>query len=302
MKNYKINLLFLLIISCAENIEVYKNSDPKNLELINFGTNLTLDVITWNIENYPKDSLTINYTIELINAMNVDIIALQEISNLDNFNKLINGLNEWDGYCVSSSSFDINLAFLYRSDIIINDIYEVDELNNYNFPRTPLLLDIIWEGERIILINNHYKCCGDNIIENVYYDEEYRRLEATRMIKSYINNNFENINVILLGDLNDELNDDILNNVFWSFINDSSNYMFVDINIANGSSTYWSYPSWPSHLDHILISKNLYDEFEESGSIVNTILIENYFQGGWSEYERYISDHRPVGLRLKFNP
>ena len=142
MKNYRINLLFILIISCAENIEVSKNSDPANLELINFGTSLTLDVITWNIENYPKDSLTINYTIELVNAMDVDIIALQEISNVDDFNKLINSLNEWHGYCVCSSSFDINLAFLYRSDIIINDIYEVDELNNYNFPRTPLFKPI----------------------------------------------------------------------------------------------------------------------------------------------------------------
>ena len=30
--------------------------------------------------------------------------------------------------------------------------------------------------------------------------------------------------------------------------------------------------------------------------------IENYFEGGWSDYEKYVSDHRPVVLSLNFNP
>ena len=73
------------------------------------------------------------------------------------------------------------------------------------------------------------------------------------------------------------------------------------MDIAYSSSSTWSYPSWPSHLDHILITNELFDNFENPGSIVQTIHIEDYFEGGWNEYDNYISDHRPVGLRLKFS-
>ena len=109
-------------------------------------------------------------------------------------------------------------------------------------------------------------------------------------------------NVIILGDLNDELQEDASDNVFQNFINDSTNYKFIDLDIAFGSSTNWSYPGWPSHLDHILITNELFDEFEASGAKVETIHIENYFDGGWNEYENFVSDHRPVGLSLNFNP
>ena len=45
----------------------------------------------------------------------------------------------------------------------------------------------------------------------------------------------------------------------------------------------------------------LFDEFENMGSTIQTIHAEDYFQGGWNEYENYVSDHRPVGLKLNFN-
>ena len=66
-------------------------------------------------------------------------------------------------------------------------------------------------------------------------------------------------------------------NVFDIFIKDDGNYQFVDMGIAFGSSENWSYPTWPSHLDHILISNELFDDFENPGSKVETIHIENYF-------------------------
>ena len=47
--------------------------------------------------------------------------------------------------------------------------------------------------------------------------------------------------------------------------------------------------------------EGLFDEFNNEGSSVQTIRIEEYFDNGWTEYENYISDHRPVGLRLKFS-
>ena len=72
----------------------------------------------------------------------------------------------------------------------------------------------------------------------------------------------------------------------------------MDIEIANGSSSDWSYPTWPSHLDHILITNELFDELDNSD--IQTINIDEYLDGGWNEYDQNISDNRPVALKLDF--
>ena len=70
--------------------------------------------------------------------------------------------------------------------------------------------------------------------------------------------------------------------------------------ITSGSELYWSFPKYPSHLDHILITNELFDDYESPLSLVETFQIEKSMNGGWPKYEQYISDHRPVGLRIGF--
>ena len=290
-------LLLFLLYSCAENKNIFI---PDNS--IQMGTESTLDIITWNIESFPKQGdTTIDYIVKLIDSMDVDIIALQEIGNKSDLNNLVENLEGWKGE-YASDNYGYGLAYLYKTELIVNSLYEINELDNYNLTRTPFLLEINWAGENIYIINNHYKCCGNGIIEIEYDDEEYRRQQACIMTKNYLESNLGDKNVIVLGDLNDELNDVDSTNVFQNFINDYKNYKFVDMDIAYSYSSNWSYPIWPSHLDHILITDELFDEFENEGSSVQTVRLEDYFDNGWIDYEKYISDHRPVGLSLKFNP
>ena len=80
---------------------------------------------------------------------------------------------------------------------------------------------------------------------------------------------------------------------------------YVDESIATGNSSYWSWPGWyssysASHFDHILITNELLDEFDRPLSLCQTVLAEDYLQGGWQEYDSVVSDHRPVGIRLQF--
>ena len=287
-------LLLLVFNSCAENKNIITSGNS-----IQFGTESTFDVITWNIENFPKQNgSTVDYLAELIPLLDVDIIAMQEIGDDDYFNQLVDQLNGWSGFRTGGSW---GLAYIYKSEVVINRIEEIQSLDNYNLTRTPLLMELEWGGENVYIINNHYKCCGNGTIEIEYDDEEYRRLQASILTKTYIESNLDGKNVILVGDLNDELSDPESTNVFINFNNDAENYLFVDKNIAVGSSTNWSYPGWPSHLDHILITNELFDEFANTESSVETIRVEEKLDEGWSEYENYISDHRPVGLRLKFS-
>ena len=86
------------------------------------------------------------------------------------------------------------------------------------------------------------------------------------------------------------------------YLDDPTNYLFADEAIASGPSAYWSFPGWPSHLDHILITNELFNEFSNPESVIQTIKIDNYMSGGFSNYDYYISDHRPVGLKIQVVP
>ena len=73
-RTFIVTVLIIFIISCAENKNIITSGNS-----IQFGTESTLDIITWNIEQFPKNNLTVSYLAELIDSMNVDIIAMQEI-------------------------------------------------------------------------------------------------------------------------------------------------------------------------------------------------------------------------------
>ena len=293
IRTFIVTVLIIFIISCAENKNIFTSGNS-----IQLGTESTLDIITWNIENFPKqNAVTIDYLVKLINSMNVDIIALQEIESETDFKILINSLENYDGIITNSASFNINLALLYSVKLEVESTYEIFTDDWWSFPRSPLVTHIIWNEQDIYIINNHFKANENDSIE-----DEARRKSASENLEDYVNEYLYGENVIILGDLNDELNEGASENVFQNFINDSTHYKFVDIDIAYGYSSNWSYPSWPSHLDHILITDELFDEFENEGSSVQTIRLEEYFDGGWNDYEKYISDHRPVGLGLVFIP
>ena len=85
------------------------------------------------------------------------------------------------------------------------------------------------------------------------------------------------------------------------FLDEPEEYRFADFDIALNDIDQWSYPSWLSHLDHILITNELFDDLENDGSTVETIRIDDYLPGGWSQYESNISDHRPVAMKLEMN-
>jgi endonuclease/exonuclease/phosphatase family metal-dependent hydrolase len=272
----------------------------QSIQDLSFGTEATLDIMTWNIEQFPKNGeTTVTYVKDIIEALDVDIVALQEVNDITYFNQMVNDMSAYAGYL--ESSYFAGLAYIYKPDVIqINAFYEIYTTSEYwsYFPRSPMVMDLTYKGERFIVINNHFKCCGDGILDlNDRGDEETRRFIASDYLKSYIDTNFPDVKVIVLGDLNDSLTDDSQNNVFQNILYDSL-YVFADLDIANGSPVNWSYPTWPSHLDHILITDELFPEFEHVDSDIQTLKPEDYLSGGWQVYEANISDHRPVALKL----
>lgn len=290
-----------IILSLFLSFQLY----GQGLTDISFGSDSTFEVVTWNIEWFPKNgSITVDSVSKIIESLDVDLIGLQEVDDTTLCRQMIDNLPGYELF-IADGWFG-GLAYVYKtSSVSIQSIYKIYETSSFwnAFPRSPLVIELTFNGENFIIINNHFKCCGDGLLDvGNANDEEARRYEANTLLKQYIDENFNSSRVIVIGDLNDIITDPPLNNVYQMFIEDSINYEFADMSIARASSSEWSYPSWPSHLDHILITNELFTEFHHPNSQIKTIKIDDFLVGGLAQYDQNISDHRPVGLKIKVIP
>ena len=105
----KLRLLFFFIIFKTTLLTSQSLSD------LTFGTTNNLDVVTWNLEWFAKsDQITIDSLVVAINALDIDIVAVQEISNVAEFQNLISQLSGYSGY---TSVSNLRLGYIYKSSL-----------------------------------------------------------------------------------------------------------------------------------------------------------------------------------------
>lgn len=239
-----------------------------------------LNVVTWNIEFLSEENTNFDKVSEIVEDLDADVIAIQEINSISGFVNLANQLPEWTGYYRDIGG-SLDLGFLVKTDafLSIGEVFEAVDTS----PRETIGIELTHiSGLEVTLLNIHLKCCGEP-------GDFEQREQASIAIKNYIDQNLADEAVILLGDFNDEIASS--SSPFQNFKEDASNYQFADIGIANGSSFNFSYPSWPSHLDHLLITDELFDLV----GLVQTITAEDCV----SSYSSQVSDHRPVLASFK---
>ncbi|MDZ4121577.1 MAG: endonuclease/exonuclease/phosphatase family protein [Candidatus Cloacimonadaceae bacterium] len=292
--------MMMVLCSCGTNTKIINPETPPSLA---FGTDATFDVATWNLRTFPVNgNTTLDHLARLIPLLKLELIAFQEINSHSAMIQLDERLADYSSY-ISEATSSYRLAYLYDNrSITVHDAYPIMMGMQNPFPRPPYVIHLTWRDEEIYVINNHLKAYGDNIIDETdEWDEERRRIMANQLLDQYIVTNLPNDKVIVLGDFNDEIQEGPESNVFMAFINKPDEYYFTTMPIAqNITYSNASYPTWPSHIDHILITNELFDAFEASGRYCRTIIIENAM-GTWQNYYANVSDHRPVGLRLKFD-
>ena len=257
-------------------------------ECLNVLSTNTLDVVSWNIEQFSSSNTNTTTLSEIIAVMDADIIGVQEITSISDFNAMVATIDGWEAM-ISSSGGGLNTGYLYKiSEITINGgLSTIYNDNSSAFPRPPVIGNFTHiSGTQFTIINLHLKCCGGST-------NEARRREAAELLKVYIDANLASVPVLVVGDYNDEIQEAGSANVFKSFLDDASNYRFADMAIATGEDSDWSFPSWPSHLDHILMTNELFDRWEST----STLKIDNCRDS----YEAAVSDHRPVMARYKMD-
>ena len=283
-------------ISTVSGSDCISDIDSKydNYSVPSLGKENALDIMTWNMERFPlKGNSTMKAVAEIIQDLDVDIIGVQEVIKIGDFAEMMSWIPQY-GFVLSRQSSFLEQAIIYKKNMLT--VLGQDEpfaFDDYYFAgRPPLVVDFLYScgdiKQEISVINMHLKCCGDGL---------YRRQQSMKQLHGYL---IERLalgknKIIAIGDWNDELQDSGIYQSFSPFINDKENFLFVTEGIVN-DSTQQSYPSWPSFLDHIMISNGFFDLFEDRGTI-RSVNIDEWI-GGWSEYKNLISDHRPILLSL----
>lgn len=292
-KRYRIFLFRFLLISLLA-VNLLANSCGRRekkpaLSVIPRGEEETLEIVTWNIENFPlAGQTTVEEVQQIIEGLDVDLFAIQEIGDTVAFRQLLGNLGEYEGLYSNDDYGDWyqKTGVIYKEGLIsIENVGQIFTNDRDTFPRPPLQMSVVAQnnGEifdfRLIVI--HLKA----------YDSGFSlRKAAAQKLKGYIDSQVASSaekDFVVAGDWNDQIDDPPDSNAFTVFIEDSLDYRFLTFPLT-GDLYFASYPRFSSLIDHILISRDAFDEY--TGGKTTTLRLDdemlNYFQE--------VSDHRPV--------
>jgi uncharacterized protein len=288
----------------------------------------TLDVMTWNMEFFgstlptfgPTDvQLQLQNATRLIDSVNADIIAVQEISDENQLQQLASNLG-YQKICSDRYSYSFNgpdptfpdqkVCFLYNPAVItvvsqrvlFEAMYDSARagfstaLNNYptgdpssfwSSGRLPYMItvDALVAGktQRIRLINIHAKSGSASA-------DLIRRRFDVQALKDTLDKYYPEDNIMVLGDYNDDVDVSIGGGAttYSSFVA-AENFRVVTAALSEAGLR--SFITQDNVIDHITISNELYDNYlaGSAGLIIPFSYLNNYVNT--------TSDHLPVITR-----
>ncbi|NER15618.1 endonuclease [Spongiivirga citrea] len=297
----------------------------------------TFDVVTWNIEwfgdeenspaagNPMSDQIQKDSVKAVIQRLDVDIIAVQEIADDVLFGQMIDELPEYS-YVLSDAVSRPNdpgvkqkVGFIYKNATVENVATKVllesihplynggDDSALVNYPSTtdrfyasgrlPFMMtaNVTIEGEskEFNIIDLHARANSSNGAQNRYDMRKY----DVEVLKDSLDAFYPNANIILLGDYNDDVDvtvADITSTVtsYEEYVADGINYEIVTSILSENG--FRSFVARENLIDHISVS----DELANNDITGSTTVHYEFFDG---DYSRTTSDHFPVSTRFQLN-
>lgn len=261
----------------------------------------TFEVATWNIEwfgstsNGPSDEARqMENVIEVINEVDADIYALQEIASPSAFAELVNSLEGYGGILANFSQSQETAYLFKRATVDSLDSGLVTEnmtQSNWANGRYPLFFHftatINEESRQIYAFNIHAKAFDDS-------DSYSQRENASRELKLYLDNLHSQDHVLFIGDYNDTIIGSITSGEDSPYKNfdEDQEYTIITKKLEEKGLNSQSAGSF---IDHITITSELADEY-----IPGTERVENVSYIG--SYLSTTSDHYPIWTRFQFEP
>ncbi|WP_176719452.1 choice-of-anchor D domain-containing protein [Rhodohalobacter halophilus] len=263
---------------------------------------LTFDVVTWNIEWFGSDGngpanndLQMNNVIRIIEEIDADVYAFQEIASQTEFYSLVDSLELYRGF-TSTYGQTQQTAYLFKPTVVdsLDSGLLFDGQDSFDWAgRLPLYfeVEVTVDGRtrQIFLYNIHAKAFGDQPSYN-------RRLSAANSLKAYLDDERMNDRVIFLGDYNDELTKSTYEGADSSpyrvFLEDEF-YKVLTLQLEEQGFVSYVGSSNRSFLDHITINELMAEYHIDGAQRVESVsYVDDFFNT--------TSDHAPVWTRFQF--
>ncbi|KEO71979.1 chitobiase/beta-hexosaminidase C-terminal domain-containing protein [Anditalea andensis] len=297
------------------------------------GKENTFDVVSWNIEWFGSSTsfqgpsnvnLQLQNVKTIIEDLDADVYAFQEITDLDKFYELAEALPEYRGFHSSAVSQvgDFSeaqkLTYLYKtttvdsisSRVLLQGV-DVNLLTGYPSTRDrfwasgrlPFLFDIKTKingvAENITLVNVHTRSNGGG--ESAANPRYAMRKYDVNVMKDSLDLYYSNVPLIILGDFNDDLDETVADQSaatvntsktsFIDYINDSLNYTPATISLSNAGLR--TFIAFENVIDHMIISNEIKDKWLPGSErvVIPFDLVQNY--------ANTTSDHLPIKVRFE---
>lgn len=277
----------------ASNIDA-RLRDPRSDIVPAVGSVATLDVASWNIENFPASNQTAANVADLITSLDFDMVMVEEIASIDSWNELVARLPSYravlSSHVYSSGTYQ-KLGVLYRADTIT--IGAVSELFRYDsdFPRPALSMPVTFDDGVHLPLS--FELMGLHLKAGTQPSDIRRRTDAIVKLDQFVQNQITEggeSKLIILGDYNTDPGEAGGAAVLAPLISQPERYNVRTLPLAEAGAVTFL----PSDvmLDQLTTTTALDDQL--LGSIVVIPPLEDQYPG----YIAGISDHVPVVITI----
>lgn len=253
-----------------------------------------LFVMSWNLENFPRSPETIDTVVRLLDQYQPDVVAVQEIAEVEAFQALIDALPGYEGILNDDEGAAQRVGVLVRSERVSVGATETLFIGDwYSFPRPPLRVAMTWRNQRgavfdFSFVSLHLKAMTDE-------DSQYRRRLACEKLDKWMEQELllpgADPDIIIAGDWNDAITDPAKDNVFQALLDKPERYRFLTAELE-GKNVY-SYVPFKSLIDHVMVTVDALTEYGKGSIAVLPLDLQDPY------YCSVVSDHRPLLSRFQ---
>jgi len=271
--------------------------DPFGTTHLQVGT-FNLDWLTADLPGdfEPRNERDVAMMASLIEAMDVDVLAVQEVDGSEAIASL--GLDPIWSWSMGATGWSQNQGILWRTDrVTVTNVREIPLPIN-DFPsKDPLVADVVTSGGEL-----EFTVVALHLNPYVGWSDARYRAEQVRDLALWLDGEGgappPAHDVIVLGDLNDTL--DGLNDEIDALEPLEERFVFATADTDDGTNIPFG-----SQIDHVAIDPTL-DLWREGRLTPNGVSVVHHDSTApWSNYDgglyndQTISDHRPVYVDLE---
>ncbi|MGA9519862.1 MAG: endonuclease/exonuclease/phosphatase family protein [Myxococcaceae bacterium] len=254
-------------------------------------TPVPVRIATWNLRQFPASPEAPGRFAAAVQALDVDLLAVQEVEDADAFAQLLQALPAFEGVLgpPQAGSSPLRVGVLWRRDrLSLVDQRELFTTSTALFPRPPVRVDfeVVDTDSRFTAINVHLKAGTGG-------EDEQQRIDSAHVLASEIDAIVAagEDEVILLGDFNEAFTDPRAAEFFGVFEARAGTRVLTRALDDAGQITFL-----PAKLvlDHMVTTSGLDEELH--GQTAQAVTHPAWEPDGAAA----LSDHRPVRVETTF--